>query len=107
MLEFKTSTKKTLKKDADDKVPFKIDGEEFIAKPAAGGALTLLIASGASDNPSEQVWEIMQFFKSILSTADMTRITNKLRDTDDPFELTDLINVMQGLVAEFAGRPTE
>lgn len=107
MLEFKTAAKGKKKTDAPEPLHFKIDGEEYVAFPPKDSALALLVASGASDDPSEQMHELLQFFRSTLDEKSMTRFVARLRDKNDDFSLVDATNILQGLIEEFGGRPTE
>lgn len=104
MLEFKSATKSKAKAK---KVKFTIDGDEFTATKPKDSALALLVAAGSSDEAGEQMYEVLNLFRAMLSIEDMGRFLDKFRDPEDPFDLEDAMEVMSALIGEFSGRPTE
>lgn len=103
MLEFKTSSNAKKAKP----ITFKIDDEEYVAHPPKDTALMFLVASGADNDAATQMKEVLEFFRAVLDEDSMQRFVDRLRDKNDTLTLADAMKILQGLIAEFGGRPTE
>lgn len=103
MLEFKTSADAKKAKA----IKFKVDDDTFTAYPPKDSAVAFLVASGSGKDSSEQMYEVLNFFRQILDEPSQEKFFDRLRDKNDTLSLSDAMDILTALLSEFSGRPTE
>lgn len=123
-LEFETAAKRKLAEgEVVDRGPatlFKIaeyeDGEdeprEIVECEAyyPGEAAIVLLMSDATSRRNtdvEKATAVIDFFFSTLGDKTNDYIYKRFMDPDDPFDMTDLRDIVFGLIEEWGGRPTK
>lgn len=109
MREFVTAARRIEDEDADEKgYPFKIDGVDCIAYPPEPGQLAVLLASTSRhSSQQDQIAGMINFFVQVLDQPTHTWVVGRLLDRKDPFGLEQVQDIMEWLIAEWSGRPTE
>lgn len=97
-LAFTTSTKQR------EMIPFTLDGEEYHFTPSKIAGIVLPVMDEGSE--LEVFKGMMDWIGRGLPDDEEARLEARLRDPDDDLDVTDLVEVFQGLVAAAAGRPT-
>lgn len=94
--------------DEEPTLPFKIDGVEYQAYRPAEGQLILIMAamSGYYNDAGESAATIINFFIELLTEEGRHLITRKLMDRKDPFNLEQLLDVLQYVVETWSNTPT-
>lgn len=108
--EFTTAVKAAVVKDTENEgvTKFKIDGRECTAYRPEDGQLALLMATTAShSNMHEKVAGIINFFIAVLEERDHYYVTGRLLDREDDFGIEDVTAIMEHLIEEWSGNPTE
>lgn len=107
MQEFNTAVKEVTG-ETDEGIAFKIDGEELRAYKPSDGQLAMLMASlGRGSSETDSVAGVINFFVKVLDSSGAKYIENRLLDRDDNFELEQVEKVMEWLVGQWSGRPTQ
>jgi hypothetical protein len=110
MKEFTTSVEQSeaSRPLGSDPITFAVDGEEWTAYPPTGGQLTLIIASmSESTKDVDRVKGILDFLDGVLDDDAKATYRERLMDRDDPFDLPDVERIINWLVEEWSGRPTQ
>lgn len=110
MKEFTTAAKKEIAADsgAEDAVTFKIDDEEIKAfRPSESQFILFMAAVGMGSTGTDGVAGVVNFLLSTLDAPSKSYIAGRLLDRDDPFGMDELQEIMEYLVEEWSGRPTE
>lgn len=106
MKEFNTA----LKAVTEDEAPmvFKIDGQELHAyKPTDGQLALLLSAIGRHTNVQTRIAGVIDFFVNVMDEGSATYVTERLLSRTDPLEIEQVQEVMEWMVEEWTGRPTQ
>lgn len=109
MKAFKTAAKSktAAKKRRENTISFELDGIEYSAHAPKDAAYVMLAASADGDKSGmSSAIEITHFLEGVLSKEDVTKITARLRDPEDAFDLAGLVEIFNYLISEFVGRPT-
>jgi hypothetical protein len=89
-------------------ITFDVDGEEFIAYPPTGSQLALaLAANGSHSSTADRVAGVIDFLDGILDEKGQARFRERLLDREDPFDLTDVEQIVSWLASEWSGNPTQ
>jgi len=106
MQEFNTAIKEVVE---DEKfTQFKVDGREMKAYAPDDGQLAMLLATiGRGSSDQDKVAGLINFFCAVLDDEDATYIEVRLLDRKDPFKLDEVEKIMEWLVEEWGGRPTQ
>lgn len=88
-------------------ITIQVDDREVRILPAAEGALAMLLASDAVPL-QEKVSASINFFFSILAErADEDHFKLRLYDRDDPFGGSMIAELVEGIIEEWTGDPTQ
>lgn len=117
MREFTTAAKAPIE---DEVIVFKVrrnpeadpdyvpDVTELKAYRPGDGQLAVLMASfGKASDEIESIAGPLNFFDSILDEAGRRYILDRMLDPKDPFGPEDCEQIMEGLIEEWSGRPTQ
>ena len=107
MREFITSAKaKEAEVDEDKRdTPFTIDGEEFVAR-RPGDTKMIVLGTQMTARRSDQAARLgafMEFGQAVIVAPGWERLTDRLADDEDPFDLEQLSNVFVWLMEEWGG----
>jgi hypothetical protein len=92
----------------DEPITFTLYGETFrCAASIQGRTLLKFISVSSGDNPDEGATAILDFFDSALVKADRERFTELTTDDETVVPLETLASIMEWLVEQYSGRPTE
>lgn len=107
MQEFTTAVQE-VSDDASDEIKFKIDDREITAYQPQDGQLAMLLASiGRGSSETDKIAGAINFFVAILSEPDAAYVETRLFDRKDQFGLAQIEEVMEWLVEQWSGRPTQ
>lgn len=109
MREFKTAARQGAPAafDGAEPIPFKVDGEEFMAYPPSPGQMAMLISAQAeSRDVTESVAAIIDFLDGILDEDAQAMFRRRLLDRDDPFDFDTVNEIVEGLIEDWSARPT-
>jgi hypothetical protein len=116
MKEFLTAAKHAEAEDNGDDgaVPFKIKnedtGEEMVCrayKPGDGQFAVLMATTSRHSSQQEQIAGIINFFASVLDDDSHHYVVSRLLDRRDPFGIEQVQGIMEFLIEEWSGRPTQ
>lgn len=109
MREFNTAVKEVTEPEEQEQgMPFAVDGVMCRAFRPSDGQLAVLMAStGRHSSTQEQIAGLINFFVAVLDEDSHTYIVNKLLDRKDPFGLEKVQEIMEWMVEEWSGRPTQ
>lgn len=116
MKEFLTSAKHVEDEENGDdgSVEFKITNEDTgettlcrAYKPGDGQFAVLMATTSRHSAQSEQIAGIINFFASVLDDESHHYIVSRLLDRRDPFGIEQVQEIMEHLVEEWSGRPTQ
>jgi hypothetical protein len=104
--EFTTAVREVTEDSKD--IPFTLDGKELIAHYPKDGQLAMLMVSiGRHRSQAEQIAGVIDFFVEVLDRESHEHIVNRLLDGDDPFGLEEITAIMEWMIEEWTGRPTQ
>lgn len=110
MKEFTTALK-AIEQEQDEEdatLHFSLDGHELKIYPPSDGQLALLMAStGRHRTMPNQIAGIIDFFVELMDEESAGYIERRLLDRKDPFGLTEVTAIMEWMVEEWTGRPTQ
>ena len=86
-----------------DPIDFTLDGDSYHFTPSKIASIVLPVLDGSE---VEVFKGMMDWIGHGLPDDEEARIETRLRDPDDDLDVTDLVDIFQGLVAAVAGRPT-
>ena len=105
MREFRTAVK--AKKDADQPIPFTLDGQQYLAvKPKDWALLETAAAQADGVGEAEQAAAAVGFIKAVFAEPGRSRLLARLRDPADDIDVADVRPIMEWLTEEWSGRPT-
>lgn len=109
MKEFNTAVKEVAAGDIDEGIEFKIDDRTLVAYKPSDGQLAMLMASlGRGSSETDSIAGVINFFVKVLSREGAQYIESRLLDREDTgFELAQVEEIMEWLVEEWSGRPTQ
>lgn len=105
---FKIATDRALDAEVVERLDFTIDGTEetlYAYLPTSGQLVMLAAAVGARDM-TRQSAEFMETFWSLLDEKSEGILRARMLDPYDPFDLSDIMNIIEWLSEEGSGRPT-
>lgn len=112
MREFSTAVKRAQREAAEDQpeeaIEFKVDGETLRAFPPSEGQFAM-IASVMTDyaRTSDQIAATINFVFGLLDDDSRVHLKRRLFDREDPFGTDEVMEIMDYLIEEWSGRPTE
>lgn len=110
MREFTTAAKEAAEMhDTDFGVPITIkqDGREIKILPASEGALAVLLASDGAPLSAKVAASINFFFSILEDPSDEDYFKVRLFDRNDPFGGGEIAEIVQGIIEEWTGDPTQ
>jgi hypothetical protein len=102
-LEFTTSKRR------NDPIEFTLDGEQYLFTPPKSAGM--LLAMAGADNSeiaanSAMIRALFDWLGDGLPEEQSQRLMARLQDKEDDLDTDTLIQIIQGLQKEVAGRPT-
>jgi hypothetical protein len=93
----------------DEPITFTLYGETFRCAPSIQGRtlLQFISMSGDDESPDKGASAVLQFFDSALVKADRERFVAMTSSEDTVVPLETLASIMEWLVEQYSGRPTE
>lgn len=92
----------------DEPVTFTLYGETFRCAPSIQGRTLLkFISVSSGENADQSATAVLDFFDSALVKADRARFVELTSDDDTVVPLETLASIMEWLVEQYSGRPTE
>lgn len=110
MKEFTTAANAAAEtpEEAAKGMPFVIDGYECVAhKPKDGQLAVLMATTGRHSSQQEQIAGLINFFVAVLDDDSHSYVVNRLLDRKDPFGIDEVQNIMEWMIEEWSGRPTQ
>lgn len=110
MKEFTTAANEAAQspEEKDAGMPFVVDGVECRAFQPKDGQLAVLMATtGRHSSTQEQIAGLINFFVAVLDKPSHTYIVNRLLDYNDPFGIAEVQGIMEWMMEEWTGRPTQ
>lgn len=87
-------------------VPFKLDGDEYLARGPKGTQLAYLMAGASSyKTDADRIASLLDFFEEVLIEPGKARLRRRMLDRDDPLDLDDVVPVFEHLIETWGGRP--
>lgn len=107
MKEFVTALK-AADQEQDESIEFGIDGFTLHAyRPTPAQFAVAMSALGPRRDMATQMAGVIDFFVEVLDTPSQQYITNRLLDRTDPFGLEEVEEILEWMVEEWSGRPTD
>lgn len=107
MKEFTTALK-AVTEDPDLPMLFSIDGHELAAyRPTDGQLAMLMSAIGRHTSTETRVAGVIDFFVAVMDDDSATYVTDRLLSRSDPLGIDQVQEVMEWMVEEWTGRPTQ
>lgn len=94
---------------SDEPITFNLYGQTFRCKAALQGRtlMEFIALSADEDNPASGAKAILQFFDTALVNEDRERFAQMTTSDDHVVPLETLGSIMEWLVEQYAGRPTQ
>lgn len=106
---FTTAVNENLRDEADA-FHYAIDGKPIVVFPPSAAQMTLLIAATMNaddEDPEPQaIGTIIQAFMGMLDDRSARLVRRRLLDPNDPFELENIVEIVQQLAEDVVARPT-
>jgi hypothetical protein len=94
--------------DQDEPITFTLYGQTFRCATALQGRTLLdFIATSADDNGAASAKAVIEFFDVAIVAADRERFNAVTSSEDTVVPLDTLAKIMEWLIEQYAGRPTE
>lgn len=93
--------------DFGHEITIKVDGREVQILPANEGALAMLLASDAVPLQQKVSASINFFFSILRDGRDEDYFKQRLFDRKDPFGGSQIAELVQGIIEEWTGDPTQ
>lgn len=111
MREFVSAAKAKTEEDTEviQPIEFSLDGKVYRAYPPTESQIALVVAAttGGYKTNDEGIAAMINFAVALLSKDDHDEIVQKLMNREDPFELPDLMQIMEYIIEEASGNPTK
>jgi hypothetical protein len=89
-------------------IPVNIDDRVYhFRKPGDGQIAMLMASTGRHSKQVDQISGVINFVTAILPEEDRNHLVDRLLDYDDPYGVADIQKVLEYLIGEWSGRPTE
>lgn len=107
MKEFNTAIREAIE-DQDAPLEFAIDGAKMVAyKPTDGQIAITMAAMSRHTSDQTKAAAAIDFFIAVLDEDSAAHITERLMTREDPFGLEEVQDILEFLVEEWIGRPTQ
>lgn len=110
MREFTTAAREAAdlrETDFGVEITIEHDGREIDILPAGEGALAVLLASDGAPLSAKVAASINFFFSILKNPADEDYFKQRLFDRNDPFGGGEIAEIVQGIIEEWTGDPTQ
>lgn len=98
----------SVKTNTDAPVEFMLDDRRIEAlRPKSAIFGETIHGLTSSKSVSDQVINAIRFLEGCLKPADRDWIAKRLRDPDDDLDVEEVMEIINFLMTEFSGRPTE
>jgi len=105
--EFTTAAREA-QSDDDQAIPFVVDGRECLCyKPDASQFAVLMATISRQNDWAAQIAGVINFFASVLDQPSHAYLTGRLLDRDDPFGIEEVQEIIEWMIEEWTGRPTQ
>lgn len=98
-------------RNEDDAFHYQLDGKPLIIFAPSAAQLTLLIAATMNaddDDPDPStIGTVIQAFMGMLEEKSARMVRRRLLDPNDPFELDNIVAIVEQLAEDAGARPTE
>lgn len=106
--EFMTAAREVAEPEESSTLTFWLDGVECHAHTPKDGQFAVLMATTSKHaSVQEQIAGFTNFFVAVLDDESHSYVVNKLLDTNDPFGLDEMQEIMEWMGEQWAGRPTQ
>lgn len=103
-----TTALKAVTEDETLPMVFAIDGHELAAYRPTDGQLALLMSAvGRHTNMQTQIAGIIDFFVAVMDDDSASYVTDRLLSRTDPLGIEQVQEVMEWMIEEWTGRPTQ
>lgn len=107
MKEFITAAQESIE-DSEKPAEFAIDGQVLYAYRPTDGQIAMTMASLARHtNEQTKTAGVIDFFVEILDEESANYVINRLLSRTDPLGLDEVQQILEWLVEEWTGRPTQ
>lgn len=109
MREYVTAVQEAAQDEADVKgYPFKVDGKVLTCfKPSESQFAIFVAQTGRHSSTMDKIAGVIDFFVNVLDRPSHEYLVGRLMDREDPFGLDDVENIIQGMIEDWSGNPTE
>ena len=105
--DFAASAEETVETAATAKpVPFKVDGEEFNAKPFVQGIVLMDFIEASDEGGVKSIVAFKKFLKEALDEEEYTRLDTYLRTSPKEIDVTEISKAIGDLITAYTSRPT-
>lgn len=92
----------------EEQYDFEVDGVQCVAfKPSEAQLAMALASMGRFSKDTDQIAAVINFLVGILDDRTNSYIVNRLLDRTDPFGLEQVQDILEWLIEEWSGRPTQ
>lgn len=90
-------------------IKFKVGEQECLAYRPEAGQLAIMYSrmDDTLANDGEKIAAMIDFFMGLLDKESRRVLTRRLMDREDAFEMEDVSDIMNWLMEQWAGRPTQ
>ena len=108
MKEFQTAVEKQEETADEADLIFSVDGHEMRAyKPTEGQFALLMVAMGKYSSRTDQAAGVIDFFINVLDKPSQQYVVDRMMSRDDMIPLEDITEILEWMVEEWGGRPTQ
>jgi hypothetical protein len=109
MREFVTAVKELEKGEEPDKgYSFKVDGKELkFFKPTESQFAIYVAQTGRHSSIPDKIAGVIDFFINVMDRPSHEHLVARLMDREDPFGLDQVEEIIQWMIEEWSGNPTE
>ena len=107
MREFVTAVDEAFEAD-DEGYTLKLDGRELrYFKPAEGHYMVFMASTGRHSTQQDQVAAVTNFFVELFDEDSQQYLVERLLSRTDPFGIENINEIMDAMVEDWFGRPTQ
>lgn len=87
-------------------ITFSIDGEDYSFTPPKNAEMVLPVLEATGDQDIAAIKAQLDWLGHGLAEGESERLTARLKDPDDDFDVNNLSDILQYVLKQVAGRPT-
>ena len=105
---FSLAVEEATSAEYNESMPFQVEGsdEQLYAYRPTEGQVALLLGAGAA-RPEEMASTFMELFWSLMDEETAAILRHRLMDRHDRFGLADIVQIVEWIVEEATGFPTQ